>query len=76
MGYSIRTDRYRYTIWFNNNYRSTEPYSDSRVYAKEFYDYQKDPLEKVNVVDDASYKKAVKEVHEEMLEYLKSQQKK
>jgi iduronate 2-sulfatase len=77
MGYSIRTDRYRYTIWLNNNFRSTtDVYSDDRVYAKEFYDYQKDPLEKVNVADDASYKKAVKEVHEKMLEYLKSQQKK
>ncbi|MCX6292717.1 MAG: sulfatase, partial [Sphingobacteriales bacterium] len=66
----------RYTIWLNNNFRSTEAYADDRVYAKEFYDYQKDPLEKVNVVDDASYKKAVKEVHEKMLEYFKSQQKK
>jgi hypothetical protein len=28
------------------------------------------------VADDASYKKALKEVHEQMLEYLKSQQKK
>ena len=34
MGYSLRTDKYRYTIWFNNSFRSNQPYAESRIYAK------------------------------------------
>ncbi len=71
MGYSIRTDKYRYTVWLNNDFRSNEPYSDSRVYAKELYDYVKDPLEKVNAVDLKEYKDIVKDMHSKLLAYLK-----
>ena len=72
MGYSLRTDRYRYTIWFNNSFNSSQPYADNRIYKRELYDYEKDPLEKVNVVDDGDYKKALEDLHKKMLAYLKS----
>ena len=72
MGYSMRTDKYRYTIWFNNSYNSSQPYADNRIYKRELYDYEKDPLEKVNVVDDGVYKKALEDLHKKMLSYLKS----
>jgi len=72
MGYSLRTDRYRYTIWFNNSYNSSQAYSDSRIYKRELYDYVKDPLEKVNVVDDGDYKKALEDLQKKMLSYLKT----
>lgn len=71
MGYSIRTEKYRYTVWLNNEFRSTEPYSDSRVYAKELYDYVKDPLEKVNAVDNKEYTNVVKDLHAKLLAYFK-----
>jgi len=72
MGYSLRTERYRYTVWMNNNYRSNEPYSADRVYATELYDYENDPLEKVNIAKDNKYIKIISELNEEMKGYLKA----
>ena len=43
MGYSMRTDRHRYTEWTN---------PEKRVVARELYDHRKDPGENVNVVED------------------------
>lgn len=53
MGYSIRTDGYRYTEW-----RSVE---DGKVMAKEFYDHQTDPLETRNVVEEEGYVELVED---------------
>lgn len=72
MGYSIRTEKYRYTIWLNNDFRSNQPFTESRVYAVELYDYDKDPLEKVNYAGDKSYNKIEKDLKARILDYLKS----
>jgi arylsulfatase A-like enzyme len=72
MGYSLRTDKYRYTIWFNNSFRSNQPYAESRIYAKELYDYVNDPLEKINVANDKSYQKIENDLNQKMIGYLKS----
>ncbi|MBX7209529.1 MAG: sulfatase [Verrucomicrobiaceae bacterium] len=40
IGYSYRTDRYRYTEWFNKF---------GKVVAKDLFDYERDPLEKTNL---------------------------
>ncbi len=72
MGYSLRTERYRYTLWMNNNFRSNEPYEASRVYATELYDYEKDPLEKANLAKDKNYEKVVKDLNQEMIDYFKT----
>jgi arylsulfatase A-like enzyme len=42
MGYSMRTERYRFTVWVGRNDRS-------RVEAVELYDHQADPQENTNV---------------------------
>ena len=55
MGYSIRTDRYRLTQWFDDNYRSTQDYDPSKILSTELYDYEKDPLETKNWAKDKSY---------------------
>jgi iduronate 2-sulfatase len=47
MGYSIRTDRYRYTQW--------QDFSTGEVRARELYDHQHDPAETVNVVNGTRY---------------------
>ena len=52
MGYSIRTDKYRYTEWHDNNYRSYDLYKEENIIARELYDYEKDPLETKNWVDN------------------------
>ena len=43
MGYSMRTDRYRYTEW-------SAP--DKEPFARELYDHEKDPQENTNVAGD------------------------
>ena len=45
IGYSMRTDRYRFTRWQT---------ADGQVLACELYDYETDPDETINVVDDPS----------------------
>jgi len=49
MGYSARTERFRYTEW--------RDFQSGRVLARELYDHQKDPLETVNVVGKNEYNK-------------------
>ena len=55
MGYSIRSGRYRYTVWvdWTDKIANTD-----NITAEELYDYEKDPLESVNVVKDPQYKDA------------------
>ena len=43
MGYSVRTERYRYVEWMN--------WETKEVVAKELYDHKSDPQENVNIVD-------------------------
>jgi hypothetical protein len=40
------------------------------------YDYVNDPLEKVNVVNDKKYMATSKDMHDKMVAYFKSQEKK
>ncbi|NQU86054.1 MAG: sulfatase-like hydrolase/transferase [Mariniphaga sp.] len=47
MGYSLRTNRYRYTKWINKNDRS--------YYTSELYDYLNDPLETINQAFNPDY---------------------
>jgi arylsulfatase A-like enzyme len=42
MGYSMRTDRYRFTVWVDRN-------DHSKVDATELYDHQTDPQENTNI---------------------------
>jgi arylsulfatase A-like enzyme len=46
MGYSIRTDRYRYTEWVKAS-------DHTKVTARELYDHQTDPGETKNIANDA-----------------------
>ena len=73
MGYSLRTDQYRYTIWMNN-FTSKQAFNESQVYASEMYDYVKDPLEKVNVVNDKNYTSISATLKSKMIAFFKSQE--
>ena len=73
MGYSLRTDKYRYTIWMNN-FTSKQAFNESQVYASELYDYVKDPLEKVNVVNDKNYTTTSAALKSKMIAFFKSQE--
>jgi len=54
MGYSMRTDRYRYTEWRD---RKT-----GQLHVRELYDHQKDPKENVNVAKRPDYSQIIKEL--------------
>jgi arylsulfatase A-like enzyme len=74
MGYAMRTEKYRYVLWMSD-FTSNDPYSAKKVYASELYDYEKDPLEKVNVVKDKKYATIAKDMNAKMLAFFKSNQK-
>jgi arylsulfatase A-like enzyme len=60
MGYSIRTDRYRWTEWRKTNFAAND-YSGP-VVATELYDYQNDPLETKNLAGSGK----LREVEDEL----------
>ncbi len=53
MGYSMRTDRYRFTLWL-------VPGTDFRAY--ELYDHQSDPEENINLAGDSEHRQLVDEL--------------
>ena len=75
MGYTLRTERYRYTIWMND-FTSKQAFEANKVYATELYDYEKDPLEKVNVVKDKKYENTSAELNAKMIAFFKSEEQK
>lgn len=56
MGYSIRTDQYRYNEWIN--------IKTSEIVAKELYDLKNDPLCKECIVEEPQYKDLIANLHE------------
>jgi arylsulfatase A-like enzyme len=52
MGYTMRTQRFRYTEWQD---RKT-----GKVMARELYDHKKDPKENVNAATDPQYKRHIR----------------
>lgn len=61
MGYSIRTQQYRYTVWVNWKNKKTIP---NDVFAEELYDYKNDPNETINIVKDRKYQKILDKMKE------------
>ena len=76
MGYSIRTKRFRYTVWIGDYYSAEKPFSEANILAREMYDYQTDPLETKSVIGDKTYVKEetlMKKYFEEAMEREHSQ---
>ena len=53
MGYSMTTDRFRYTVWVDQK-------KDNEVVFAELYDHRKDPQENENVVNSQLYTSEIK----------------
>lgn len=51
MGYSMRTERFRYTEWQDRQ--------SGNVMARELYDQEKDPHENVNVAAEPQYEQGI-----------------
>jgi arylsulfatase A-like enzyme len=61
MGYSMRTDRYRFTAWTLRN-------DPSRIVATELYDHEVDPQENVNIADQPDSKSLVEQLQTQLRE--------
>jgi hypothetical protein len=59
MGYTMRTDDFRYTEWRNRK-------NIARVVARELYDHRQDHDENENVAENAAHAKTVQELAEKM----------
>ena len=76
MGYSLKTEQFRYTIWMKNRWRTSQVFDKDLVVGAELFDYQKDPLEKVNVEGKKEYAIALKKMQDYMKNYMDSEYKK
>jgi arylsulfatase A-like enzyme len=72
MGYSLRSERYRYTEWHSSSYRSYKTYSDNNIVGRELYDYEKDPNETKNLVEEKAYQTVVKDLKAKLIKHLTS----
>ncbi|MFV1883246.1 MAG: sulfatase-like hydrolase/transferase [Balneola sp.] len=63
-GFSIRTDQYRYTEWLTN--------ATGEILARELYDYEVDPDETRNLIDDEEYANIISELAIQLHEGWKS----
>jgi iduronate 2-sulfatase len=62
MGYSLRTDRYRYTEWRN--------LTTGQIVARELYDHHDDPGETVNLARQDFWAETVKQLHGKLCERI------
>lgn len=70
MGYSIRTQRFRYTEWHKNGYNTSKKYDNSNIEYVELYDYENDPLETKNLVNNENYVSDIKLLKDKLVQHL------
>jgi arylsulfatase A-like enzyme len=74
-GYSIRTDRYRLTLWLKNDYRTFSEYDAENIEAAELYDYQVDPFETENLYNSKKHKAIKAKLVQYFKEFVETQNK-
>ena len=62
MGYSVRTDQFRYTWWLKYDYVTYKPIFEGEDSGDELYDHSIDPEENMNRAADPKYKNEVKKL--------------
>lgn len=72
MGYSFRTDNYRYTVWLKDKL-SMDNITYKDIVAQELYDYKKDPLETINHFGVRKYRAIQKELIKYSEEYFNAE---
>lgn len=74
MGYSLRTERYRLTLWMKGGFLADEmAFSEEYIDSVELYDYKTDPLEKESFADYPGYKEVKESLMGKMKEYFEEQ---
>jgi len=62
MGYSLRDDRYRLTVWVKDEVSKTGKFDPSVIDQVELYDYENDPLETTSQARNPEYKAVLDEM--------------
>lgn len=65
MGYTMRTERYRYTEWIRFNHKKFVP-NWLKVYGRELYDHFIDPDENFNLSELNEMKTIVKDLSQKL----------
>ncbi|MBG7631364.1 MAG: sulfatase-like hydrolase/transferase, partial [Bacteroidetes bacterium] len=66
MGYSFRTAKFRYTVWVKGK-KSIDEITEKDIIAEELYDYENDPLETENHINDPRYER----IQQDLIAYSK-----
>ncbi len=76
MGYTFRTEKYRYTVWIKDEqpYESNRNIDTATIFDEELYDYEKDPQETKNLINEADYSEIKKDLKAKANAYFKSQE--
>ena len=56
IGYTLRSNRYRYTAWVGKDPINTTKLSENTIIGEELYDYDIDPLERKSYINDPEHK--------------------
>lgn len=59
-------------MW-THDFTTRQSFNDGKIYAEELYDYQKDPLETINVVTDKEYLKIKEKLKDMMMDFFSKQ---
>lgn len=70
MGYAIRSDRFRYIEWYEGDFNDRTEHDESKIVAQELYDYQEDPLETKNWVNEESLSAVLLELQQHLRETI------
>ena len=78
MGYTVRTDEWRYTAWFPFDDVAIVPVTNGGPsLGRELYDHRGDtglwldfPGENVNLASDPAYAQVVEALHQRVLDYI------
>jgi arylsulfatase A-like enzyme len=73
MGYSIRDNRYRLTIWLKGKFHEKPSFENPEYVGEELYDYAIDPLETKSFAHDKEYADVEKRLKEKLISLLKEQ---
>ena len=74
MGYTIRTERYRYTEWVGKDFRTTKHFNKEDITDAELYDYKIDPNETHNYLNNQAYKSVRDDMSKKLHDFYLSQE--
>jgi iduronate 2-sulfatase len=72
MGYALRSGRFRYVAWYDVD-EGQIPDGSGKPVAEELFDYEEDPLETVNAVDEGKYAEVTAKFRYAVNAFLKEQ---